>query len=199
MTDASDPHDVFPVFLKLRGKTVVIVGGGKMALEKLPALLDAGADVTVIAPEILPQVAAAKVTLRRREFRAGDLDAAWYVVAAAPPAVNREVSAEASRLRLFVNAVDDLKHADVYLGSVVRRSGFTFAISSNARSPALTALIRRGLEWLLPSSLDDWLSIAAQLRKEWKRDGIPFEKRRPLLLLAINAWHERRGEGVARQ
>ena len=180
----------FPVFLKLGGKRVVVVGGGAMALEKLPALVDAGAVITVVAPEIKPEIRQLpRLTFVERGFERADLDGAWYVVAAAPPEINRRVSEVAADKQTFVNAVDDLRFADAYLGGIVKKAGFTFAISSDAASPALTALIRRGLERLLPDELDEWLKIGRALRPQWKADGVPFPARRPLLLEAINRWH----------
>ncbi|MEL7368010.1 MAG: bifunctional precorrin-2 dehydrogenase/sirohydrochlorin ferrochelatase [Myxococcota bacterium] len=186
--DSKSP--AFAVFLKLGGKRVVVVGGGMMALEKIPALLHARAQVTVIAPEIRPEIQAMKgLTLHERPFEPSDLDGAWYAVAAAPPEVNRHVSEIAAQRQIFVNAVDDLRYADAYLGGIVRKSGFTFAISSDGASPALTALLRRGLERLIPDELGQWLKIGRSLRPRWKADQIPFPDRRPLLLKAINDWH----------
>ena len=182
---------VFPVFLKLGGKRVLVVGGGAMALEKLPALVEAGAKITVVAPEIRSEIRAiAGLRLIERGFEPADLDGVWYAVAAAPPEINRHVSETAAGRQTFVNAVDDLRYADAYLGGVVRKSGFTFAISSDAASPALTALLRRGLERLIPDELDEWLAIGRSLRPQWKADRVPFADRRPLLLQAINRWHE---------
>ena len=86
---------LFPVFLKLADRPVVIVGGGSVATAKLSALLDAGAQVTVVAPEVTPEIAGSGVTTRRRPFEASDLDDAWLAVAAAPRAVNRAVAAAA--------------------------------------------------------------------------------------------------------
>lgn len=188
---------VFPVFLKMRGKKVVVIGGGAMALEKVPALIDAGAELTLIAPSIRDEIRALPVECVERAYRDGDLEGAWYVVAAAPPEINRAVSAEAGRRQTFVNAVDDLRHADAYLGSILEKGGFTFAISSDGASPALTALVRRGLGWLLPDELTDWVGLGRSLRASWKAARIPFAERRPLLLHAINAWHEARNQEAA--
>ena len=137
---------VYPVFLKLAGKRVVVVGGGPVAAAKLEGLLAAGALVTVVAPEISPEIEREGVTVRRRTFRRDDLDGAWWVVAAAPPEVNREVQDAAEARQLFVNAVDDPDHATAYLGSVVRRDGVTMAISTDGRAPALAGLLREALE-----------------------------------------------------
>jgi siroheme synthase-like protein len=185
-------RDVFPVFLKLCDKAVLVVGAGAVAAEKVPALVQAGARVTVVAPEIGAAVRgwSDRVHIVERPFRDSDLDSAWYVLAAAPPAVNRAVGRAASRQRVFVNAVDDVASADVFLGSVLRRAGMTFAISSNGAAPALTALVRRGLEQLLPDELEGWLALAAGLRPRWKAAQLPLAERRPALLQAINRWYE---------
>ena len=89
---------LFPVFLKLDGRRVVVVGGGPVAASKLQGLLDAGARVTVVAPEIVDDIRRRGVAIERRPFAPADLDGAWFVVAAATPAVNRAV-AEAAEER----------------------------------------------------------------------------------------------------
>ncbi len=177
---------LFPVFLKLADRPVVIVGGGSVATAKLSALLDADARVTVVAPEVTPEIAGSGVTIRRRPFEASDLDDAWLVVAAAPRAVNHAVAAAAETRRVFVNAVDDPPNASVYLGGVVRRGGVTVAISTNGRAPALAGLIRQALETLLPEDeVERWMSVARDQRAEWTLTGVPIEERRPLLLRAL--------------
>ena len=184
---------LFPVFLKLTGRRVVLVGGGPVATSKLGALLDAGARVTVVAPEVTPEIAGRGVTVRHRPFQASDLDDAWLVVAAAPPAVNRQVAAAAAARHLFVNAVDDPPNASVYLGSVVRRGGVTVAISTDGRAPALAGLIRQALEALLPEDeVARWMSAARDQRAEWAATGVPMDQRRPLLLRALAALYEDR-------
>ena len=172
----------YPVFLRLDGAPVVVVGGGKVASSKLQGLLDAGARVTVVAPSFLPEVARPGVEVISREFRAEDLDRARFVIAAATPEVNRVVAAAAAERNLFVNAVDDVASATAYLGGVVRRGEVTVAISTGGAAPALAGLLREALDALLPADLDEWVALARRLRAEWKRDRIPMERRRPLLL-----------------
>ena len=109
--------DMFPAFLNLRARRVVVVGGGPVAASKLEALLAAGADVTVIAPDVVGGIESRGVTVVRRRFEEADLDGAWWVLAAAPPEVNRAVRAAADARQLFVNAVDDPQHATAYLTS----------------------------------------------------------------------------------
>jgi uroporphyrin-III C-methyltransferase/precorrin-2 dehydrogenase/sirohydrochlorin ferrochelatase len=170
----------------------VLVGGGRVAAAKLQPLLHEGARVTVVAPEIGPELEAAGVELHRRPFDERDLDGAWYVVAAAPRDVNRQVVETAERHRIFVNAVDDPANATAYAAGVVRRSGVTVAISTDGRAPALAGLLREALDAWLPVDLDDWLARADELRREWKRNGVPMEERRPALLEALNQLYERR-------
>ena len=179
-------RELLPLFLHLRGRRVVLVGAGPVGASKLSQLLAAGADVRVVAPEVHPEVAASPVEINRREFQASDLDDAWLVVAAATPDVNRQVAAAAEERRIFVNAVDDPPNATAYLGGVVRRDGLTVAISTSGEAPAIAGLLREGLDALLPSDLSAWMATAREARSEWRRDGVPMEQRRPLLLDALN-------------
>jgi uroporphyrin-III C-methyltransferase/precorrin-2 dehydrogenase/sirohydrochlorin ferrochelatase len=186
---------MYPAFLKLAGRRVVVVGGGLVAAGKLAALLAEGAQVTVIAPAIRREFEVPGVTLVRRAFVDADLDGAWWVVAAAPPDVNRQVSAAGAQRRIFVNAVDDPAHATAFLGGVVRRDSVTIAISTNGRAPALAGLMREALDFWLPADLDRWLAAADEARQGWKRDGVPMEQRRPLLLETLNRLYELDPEG----
>jgi uroporphyrin-III C-methyltransferase/precorrin-2 dehydrogenase/sirohydrochlorin ferrochelatase len=185
---------LFPAFLKLRGRRVLVVGGGPVAASKLPGLQAAGADVVVVSPVVCAAIRAAGVLVIERPFEPSDLDGAWFVVAAAPPAVNRIVAAEAERRCVFVNAVDDPSNASVYLGGVVRRPGVTIAISTDGAAPALAGLLREALDHMLPDdlTLTAWNSRAREIRQSWRERGVPMEARRPELLQALNELYESR-------
>jgi uroporphyrin-III C-methyltransferase/precorrin-2 dehydrogenase/sirohydrochlorin ferrochelatase len=183
--------ELFPLFLKLGGRRVLVVGAGPVAASKLAGLIAAGADVVVVAPDVCAAVRETGVPVQQREFQEPDLDGVWYVVAAATPEVNAAVARAAERRHLFVNAVDDPPNATAYLGGVVRRDGVTIAISTSGHAPALAGLLREGIDALLPSDLDRWIASARQARLEWKARGVPMEERRPLLLQALNAIYER--------
>lgn len=206
--------ELLPLFLNLAGRRVLLVGAGPVAASKLGALLAAGADVLVVAPDIRPEIAQAaadaarqretdsaqvmgRITLARRAFAASDLDGMWLVVAAATPDVNERVATEAEARRLFVNAVDDPSNATAYLGGVVRRDGITLAISSRGDVPGLTALLREALDAVLPRELRLWVDEARLQRVRWRRDGVPMAARRPLLLQALNVIYARRARGEA--
>jgi uroporphyrin-III C-methyltransferase/precorrin-2 dehydrogenase/sirohydrochlorin ferrochelatase len=183
---------MFPAFLNLRSRRVVVVGGGPVAASKLDALLAAGADVTLIAPEVRPEILERSVHVIQKRFEPSDLDGAWWVVAAAPSDVNRRVLEAADERRIFVNAVDDPAHATAYLGGVVRRHDVTVAISTNGRAPALAGLLREALDAWLPGELDEWLVAADEARRRWKAQGVPMEARRPQLLETLNKLYDGR-------
>jgi uroporphyrin-III C-methyltransferase/precorrin-2 dehydrogenase/sirohydrochlorin ferrochelatase len=188
---------LFPTFLKMQGRRVLLVGGGPVAAGKLRGLLEAGADVSVVAPAILLEIAAAGVNTAMRRFEPSDLDGVSFVVAAAPPDVNREVAAAAQARGIFVNAVDDVESASAYAGAVFRRAGVTIAISTDGDAPALAGLVREALEALLPDDLDKWMDCARASRREWLERKVPMAERRPLLLDALNALYAERRTAVA--
>jgi siroheme synthase-like protein len=162
---------MFPIFIDLSGRRVVLIGAGPVAEAKRRQFAEAGADVRSVEPDA---------------FVPADLDGAWLVVAAATPEVNRIVAEAAGSRRLFVNAVDDPANATAFLSGVVRRDGVTVAISTDGAAPALTALLREAIDDVLPVDLEDWMTTAQAERAIWKRDGVPMEARKPRLLEALN-------------
>jgi uroporphyrin-III C-methyltransferase/precorrin-2 dehydrogenase/sirohydrochlorin ferrochelatase len=186
--------NLYPVFLRLDGRRVLLVGGGTVAAAKLDGLLAAGAEVTVVAPEVSSEVRRSGVRIEQRAFDPADLDGVWWVVAAALPEVNRQVQQAAESRRIFVNAVDDPSHATAYLGGVVRRADVAVAISTGGRAPALAGLLREALDGWLPQDLDRWLEVADDARRDWRRSGVPMEERRPKLLEALNRLYADRND-----
>jgi uroporphyrin-III C-methyltransferase/precorrin-2 dehydrogenase/sirohydrochlorin ferrochelatase len=187
---------LLPLFLNLAGRRVLLVGGGAVAAAKLQQLLAAGAEVHVVAPDVVEEIdrsaSSCGVVIDRRPFVPGDLDHAWLAVAAATPEVNREVAAAAEARRIFVNAVDDPANASAFLSGVIRREGVTIAISTSGDAPGLTALLRQGFDELLPRrDLAQWVREARRQRRQWKADGVPMDARRPLLLEALNRLYGR--------
>jgi uroporphyrin-III C-methyltransferase/precorrin-2 dehydrogenase/sirohydrochlorin ferrochelatase len=182
------------VFLKLEGRPVLVVGAGPVAAGKVRPLLDAGARVTVIAPDVVEEISALapEVNIVRRPFEPADVEGVWYVVAAAPPEVNRAVSRAAEARCLFVNAVDDLESASAYAGAIVQKSGVTIAMSTDGEAPAIAGLMREALEVLLPEELDLWMATAQDARRAWLAQRVPMAERRPLLLQTLNDIYERK-------
>jgi uroporphyrin-III C-methyltransferase/precorrin-2 dehydrogenase/sirohydrochlorin ferrochelatase len=191
---------LFPLFLKLAGRKVLVVGAGPVALGKVRALLEAGARVSVVAPEVVPEIASlaeqGNISLCHRSFETKDLEGTWLVVAAAPHEVNRSVAAAAESQRLYVLAVDDTSAASAYGAGTLRRGGVTVAVSTNGRAPALAGLLREALEAVLPEDLEAWTAEAERQRQAWHAARVPMTERRPLLLEALNRLYEERRGGV---
>ena len=194
--------ELLPLFLNLTGRAVLLVGGGRVATAKLHQLLAVGARVTVVSPSTSDEIRSLvgrpfqgrlgdperlALQLVERPFAPADLDGAWLVVAAATPEVNRAVADAAEIRHVFVNAVDDPANASAFLSGVVRRDGVTIAISTSGDAPALTSLLREGLDALLPRDLRSWVWRARAERVAWRREGVPMEQRKPLLLRALNS------------
>jgi siroheme synthase-like protein len=175
-----DGAGLFPVFLKLAGRRVAVVGAGPIAERKVEALLESGADVQLVAPKAtadLQRLAReGRLGWAAREFREDDLDGAWMVVSATGDAeTQRRVTAAAAVRRQFVLAVDDPPNASAYSGAIVRRHPFLVAISSSGATPALTRVVREIVEQVLPGP--DWIAHAQALRKRWIADGTPIGER----------------------
>lgn len=179
-----------PVFLRFDGRRVVVVGGGAVAAAKIPALLDAGADVTVVAPEIASSIDRSRLHVVERAFEPGDLDGAWFVTAAAPPDVNRQVREAADARAVFVNAVDDSANATAYLGGMIARGDITVAFSTAGRAPALAGLLREAFDALVPEDIGTWAARAHELSREQRAAGVPMTERRPQLLQALNRLYD---------
>jgi uroporphyrin-III C-methyltransferase/precorrin-2 dehydrogenase/sirohydrochlorin ferrochelatase len=175
-----DRAGLYPLFLKLAGRAVLVVGAGAVAERKVLGLLEAGARVVVVAPratEAIERLAVeGALAWRARPFEDGDADGVWLVVAAtSDPLVQRRVAAASEAQRAFVVAVDDPDHASAYSGSVIERPPLIVAISSSGAAPALTRLLREILEEILPRR--EWVAHAERLRAKWRAEGTPMADR----------------------
>jgi len=124
---------VYPVGLRLGGRRVVVVGGGQVAHRRVAGLLEARALVTVVSPEVTPAlealVAPGAVTWHARRYAEGDVDGAWYAVAATDdPAVNAAVAAEAERQRVFCARADDRSASSVWTPAVGRQGDLVVGV-----------------------------------------------------------------------
>jgi siroheme synthase-like protein len=144
----------YPVSLKVGGEPCLVVGGGRVALQKARTLLRAGARVTVVSPAFDAPFLRLRATLRRRAFRAGDVRGAVLAIAATDaPAVNRAVFDACRRRGIPVNVVDVPELCSFIVPSVARRGAVTVAVSTGGLSPSLAKALRERLEALLPSTL----------------------------------------------
>ena len=188
---------LLPIFVKLRDRLVVVVGGGAVAEGKIDGLFAAEARVRVVAPQVTPAiaqwVAQGKVEWRAKTFAPMDLDGACLVIAAtSTPGVNDAVFNEADARGILCNAVDDTEHCHFYYGSVVQRGDLQIAVSTNGKSPALAQRLRLQLEKQFGREYEVWLEWLGAARELLRAgDGSADAKKVLLHHLASQAMFER--------
>lgn len=161
---------LFPAFLKLEGRRVIVIGGGTLASAKIPGLLQANARVRVIAPELNHElegwVRQQKIEWNKKLFSADDLEGAVLVIAATSLRdVNAAVYQEAERRGILCNAVDDIDNCHFYYGAIVQRGDLQIAISTNGKSPALAHRLRKEFEHQFGPEYAAWLEWLGAARE----------------------------------
>jgi precorrin-2 dehydrogenase / sirohydrochlorin ferrochelatase len=169
---------LFPMFVKLRNRLCVVVGGGAVAESKIRSLLDSEATVRVVAPNVTATVdawaAASRVELRLKAYTTDDLAGAFLVVAAtSSPETNRRVFQEAQERGTLCNAVDQPDECDFYYPAVVRRGSLQIAISTEGLSPALAQRLRQELETQFGPEYGVWLEWLGQVRQAVRGGAYP--------------------------
>jgi len=167
----------FPVALNIEGRRCLVVGGGAVAERKIDALLDAGAQVVVVAPTVSAEIAALALLhaleVWPRPYEPADLDRAFLVVAATDDReANARVAADARERSILVNAVDDPANCDFITPAVVRRGDVQVAITTGGASPALARHLRAWLEELVPPEYAALADLLAQARTELRQEGV---------------------------
>ena len=174
--------DFLPLFLRLTGRPALVVGGGEVAARKVALLLDAGAEVRVVAPELgttlAGEYAAGRIRHVARHFAAPDLDGADLVIAATDDVVvNAEVSRLARARSLPVNVVDNPALCSFIMPAIVDRSPVIVALSTGGASPVLARLLRGRLESLIPAAYGKLARLAADFRSRVQH-AVPEARRR---------------------
>jgi siroheme synthase-like protein len=173
---------VFPVSLKIDGARCLVVGGGKVALQKARALARGGARLTVVSPELAPAFKRLEARYLRRPFRPSDATGQFLAIAATDDSeVNRAVHRECLRRGVLVNVVDVPALCTFIVPSVVRRGPVTLAISTDGESPALAKALRKDLERLYPRSLGRFARTVGRARRRILRALPPSEARTRIL------------------
>jgi siroheme synthase-like protein len=167
----------YPIFLNINGRKCVVIGGGQVALRKVKALLEHGADIWVISPDICPELSdlanSNKLQVSRRDYRTGDLEGSFIaLVATSDHDINNKVSEEAKEKKVLVNAVDDPDISDFIVPSNVCRGDVNIAISTGGKSPALARKIRTRLEEDFDDEYASLALLIEEVRTEVKRQGI---------------------------
>ena len=165
---------MFPIFLDLKDRPCLVVGGGSVALRKIRSLLREGARVTVVSPDVLPEIrelaSRGEIQWHQRLFLPDDVEGMALVFCATNHrSVNRSVAVAARQRQVLVNVADDPDNCDFYLGSVARRGRVTLAVSTSGLSPALARHLRRALESAFPPHVDTVAEALGKLRPEVRR------------------------------
>ena len=167
----------YPIFLELKDRRCLVVGGGTIAQRKIEGLLAAGASVTVIAPtltqELQRSLATGEIACLQREYEEGDIkDYELCMVATDDGAVNAQLFAEGKSHGVWVNASDDPVNCDFILPAVIRRGAITVAASTGGTSPALARRLREELEAYLTEEMPALADLLAEVRRDLRSRNI---------------------------
>lgn len=161
----------YSISLDLNNKGCLVVGGGKVAERKVRSLLECGARVRVVSPEITPGLASlageGKILFREGRYRTSDLEGIFLVIGSTDQeAVNRQVADDCAARNLVVNIVDDPLKGNFFVPAVVRRGALTIAVSTGGKSPMLARKIREELESVYGPQYEEFLDMLGSLRED---------------------------------
>lgn len=176
----------FPLFVDLRGRKCVVVGGGAVAARKIAGLVRYGAQVTVVSPRVVTAIRKliqdGKAVWLPRKFAAADLDRAFVAIAAtATSSVNAAVYRASAIRGILCNSVDDPEHCDFIYAAVMRRGPLQIAVSTSGASPALAARLRHELEDRFGEQWTLWVERLSVQRRALLNQKMPARRRAKLL------------------
>ena len=189
----------YPIFLDLRGRPCLVVGGGEIATRKIEGLLQARASVTVVSPEVTEIIRdhadAGELRHIKRPYRHGDLGGYFLAYAATGvPEIDAMMANEAKMAGVLLNVVDRPVLCDFIMPAVVRRGDISIAISTNGRCPGFAKRLRQEIEAIIGSEFGATLeSVAAQREKLLQGDGTDQIERHERIETALDqAWNDLR-------
>jgi len=166
----------YPVMLNVAGRRCLVVGGGSVAARKVEGLRAAGAEVTVVAPDVAEAIEAVGVQVERRPYRAGEAGDYRLVIAASDdPQLNGRVYADAEASGVWINSADDPENCSFTLPAILRRGPITVTVSTGGQSPALASWLRDQLGEQVGPEYEILLGLLAERREALRSEGIPTE------------------------
>ncbi len=177
---------LFPAFVSLKGKKILVVGGGKVATRKVEKLLPFGGEITVVAPKVskeLKKLAKEKrIKLKRRRFLTGDLKNAFMVVVAVDDIdLQKRIFKLCQKRGILCNSVDSPSYCNFIFPAMVVKGDLVIGITTSGKAPALSREVRKLIEKALPEGIEEILDT---LHRERKRLPKGRERQRYLSLLA---------------
>ncbi len=162
----------FPVGLDVAGRACLVVGAGAVAARKAAALIDCGADVTIVAPVVGPEAAALHAVVEHRRYVAGEAADYWFVTAATDDrSVNQQVFDDATAAKVWVNAADDPDRCTAILPAVLRRGPISIAVSTSGTAPALASWLRDRIAEVIGPEFEQYAAELAARRSAVHAEG----------------------------
>jgi precorrin-2 dehydrogenase/sirohydrochlorin ferrochelatase len=167
----------YPIFLEMKGRRCVVIGGGTVAERKVEGLLAAAASVTIISPAITEELrrlfTQGAIRHLAREHRSGDLTGyEMAFVAMDDPELNAAACREARSRYVLVNSADDPAQCDFILPAVIRRGDLVVAVSTGGVSPAVTRVIREEINEYFTTDYASFVRIAGEVRRELREKSV---------------------------
>jgi precorrin-2 dehydrogenase len=182
----------YPVHLDIQNRKVLVVGGGSVGTRKVKTLLDCGARVTVVSPEVSRQLrelaASGDIILAERSYQSEDLTGVFVVIGATDDeTLNQQISSDADRLNTLCNIADRPEVCNFILPSIVQRDDLVITISTSGQSPALAKKLRKTLENQFGEEYGTLLQLMGAIRKKLLQQAHKPEAHKPLFEQLINS------------
>jgi precorrin-2 dehydrogenase/sirohydrochlorin ferrochelatase len=183
---------LFPLFVKLDGRQVLVVGAGRVGEQKIRGLLPTGAEIRVVAREasgaVVEWARSGKIIVEERDFVVSDLDDVFLIVVATSSRdLNELIYHEAQSRRILCNVVDVPDQCDFYYPAVVRRGDLQIAISTSGQSPSLAQKLRQQLERLFGPGYASWVAELGETRRRVLASNLDPERKRQLVQSLANS------------
>ncbi len=179
----------FPFYVDVTKLHGVIIGGGKVALEKVERLLSFDASITLIARFVSEEVKEydCRITIVEKEYQVADLDDADYVIAATnDPEMNKRIYSDAKKRKLLVNVVDEPDICDFIFPSVLQKGKLVVGVSSSGAGPQVAIRLRREIEKIIPDNIEEILDYLAEERVKARKNIADASERRKYLIELAN-------------
>lgn len=175
----------YPIYLQLHDQPCVVIGGGRIAEDKVTGLLAAGGRVTIVSPDLTTHlqelVERGEITHMARRYQSGDLAGAFIVISATDQTeINHQVWQEASANKQLVNVVDDTPRCNFIAPAILRKGDLTIAISTGGKAPALAVRLKEQLQREIGPEVERFLELVGQLREPLSQHVPDLETRKAL-------------------
>lgn len=179
----------FPFLVNVDRLKGIIIGGGKVATEKVHRLIEFEPDLTVIAPSVSDEILKYQnqITVKERQYVASDLDGADYVIAATGDRnINEKIYSDAKSRHILINVVDMPELCDFIFPSVVRRGKLVVGVSTNGASPQIAIMLKKKIEEMIPDDIEGILDYLGEERIKAKVEILDPNQRREYLVQLAN-------------